>query len=614
MSKKSARLLKRRADEYTQQNMTDNIFGNETTNDTPIPRVDPAGVDYLSGESRETPLEVIPHKRITKRQKKTKKHTQQLVDDPEMHVEDYDIPLDINEYQENEIRGDLNIGELASNASQSRFLIQCITSSVHYQPTFTPTNDSESYLHTNILLKTEVQINDFILIPCQIHVASFTAHTMDKLPFIIYRIDNISAGNLTLVYVSYSGVLMENWIPVNFLSLPLQVIKMFMVAGAGLSYHLNTRYGPFDSFHQVDAPSEKIPLMKGLKTVEDFKNGKILNINDRTNSTGRMECSNLVRRMTESNTLSIVTKNIIDFDSIEAWSTLTNMGAVWENQNSRATVDTSGLLAHTKKWSSIRWIPASKNHEIYSKLMSNNTWKVNAPGLSLQSFISDRILDSKEDRQHTKLAIALALLNFENFLIFTLGLCYNDVTLSLRQSITEGLFYDRMWNSDYVCYEVNSALCDIFYVLNNMSRESFLAKNPDIDISCSDGTQSYIRNQLRKIVPTLLGQVKYDSLRTIVPYTLNVSPTTNAPPKSKQLKLTRVCIHDLRYKLKCVDSANKPCMPCSSRTKCTWKHLDLRYVTKVDLNQFVYNRRLPSDQQNETLKCISSNTLIGTKA
>jgi hypothetical protein len=211
-----------------------------------------------------------------------------------------------------------------------------------------------------------------------------------------------------------------------------------------------------------------------------------------------------------------------------------------------------------------------------------------------------------------KLLISAALLNFEHYLVFTLGLSYTDITLDLRESVTEGAFYERVWSSNYVCYEINSAFIDILYVLNNISKDSFMLTNPGLDISASEGAQTYIRNQLRKVEPTLLGQMKYDSLN--IPC-LNVPreiiPSVNNKPKRE--KLGRICLFDLRSQLKCKDVDNKLYPPCTRATSCSWKHIDLKKHSKQALKDYIVERQFPREQQIEMFRGIESCTFIGTR-
>jgi hypothetical protein len=183
--------------------------------------------------------------------------------------------------------------------------------------------------------------------------------------------------------------------------------------------------------------------------------------------------------------------------------------------------------------------------------MSNDSWKFDSVGLSLQTFTGDRIVNNTSDRQHTKVLIAGALMNLENFLVFALGSSYTDVTQSLRMNVLEGAFNERVWSADYVCFEINSAMSDVFYVLNSVSKETFMKRNPEYDISVSTGVQAYMRSQLNKIEPSLLGQVSYESLHVSGkgPQREPWKATAKETPLSSAL--VRFCLYDLLWKLKC---------------------------------------------------------------
>jgi hypothetical protein len=239
-------------------------------------------------------------------------------------------------------------------------------------------------------------------------------------------------------------------------------------------------------------------------------------------------------------------------------------------------------------------MPVSMDHRIYLFLNSlKNCWGLGKDDISFQDFTLDRLDDATKDGQHLKVLLAMAIHNYELFMVFCHGLIYVDVTVALCTSIREGVWNDIIWSVDYLIYEVTNTMIDIYGVLTTTASDKFLEFNPSIDIGTSTGSREYIHRQLSRVIPnrdnqmyfqTVIQQYNHHRAARSLNGTLGRPPTIGPQVPLRSLAF---CRYHLQSELKCKRANGQLFSPCSHGGACKYPHIDVQQKTKLELSNII---------------------------
>ena len=130
--------------------------------------------------------------------------------------------------------------------------------------------------------------------------------------------------------------------------------------------------------------------------------------------------------------------------------------------------------------------------------------------LSLQDFTSESLhagAHTSGDHEF-KRRLVVALLYFEQYMIFLCGDLYAGITDTIRFYISSGEGKYSQWLSDYIRYEVEHIIYNVFKELAMTDYKTAQVNNMG-DITCAGGVRGYLGRQLSTIKLTEARQSSY---------------------------------------------------------------------------------------------------------
>jgi hypothetical protein len=305
----------------------------------------------------------------------------------------------------------------------------------------------------------------------------------------------------------------------------------------------------------------------------------------------------------------------LDYDEDQSWSNLVGIGkSMCDRGSATAGTALAGMPVGLCVWQTISHIPAMVSNWTLKRLLAgawNGVDGTDYAILSLQNFSVDSLHAghyTSGDHEY-KRRLVVALHYFEQYLCFLCGALYAGVTDKIREYITVGEGKYSYWMSDYVRFETEHIIFNVFKELLMTDYKTAQETNMG-DITCAEGVRIYFGRKLNSIILSDARQGSYyHSAESEIKFTtvkskqLAIALTANTGTNKKQKTVsfttvnqtapsasTKSCHFDIMYQLKAIDSKGVKYPPCSNSSSCKFIHKDISSLTKTEKKDLVSAR------------------------
>jgi hypothetical protein len=362
---------------------------------------------------------------------------------------------------------------------------------------------------------------------------------MVNIQFDVYTVTSIHDDVLTLTWLEFIGrkrlntLITGNANDVVIPTFNMQVpIRLLSVSG-DLGDRMHTAW---------ILKSKQVESMEGRgKSHLEHFNGKLVYYLDKNKLDERLETSRVFRRLVDADMIELITNSVsgIDYDSVRAYKKIGDIGRSMYHDGS-SQISSSMMPKGLKLWASVQHLPAMMSVLTITRLYAggwNGDDGYDYAHLSLQQFCHESLkagLNTSNSRLNDsdaefKRRIALALLSFELYLMFTCGNLYSNITVALRDFIITGPGAFIHWSSDYVRYEIESLIHRVFRLLSSTSQNA-ADMNGLGDITCATGVRQLFMTRLRG--DNLLDTTRQMHFESTVKNVIEYSSTSRTPAAS----------------------------------------------------------------------------------
>ena len=271
--------------------------------------------------------------------------------------------------------------------------------------------------------------------------------------------------------------------------------------------------------HKDAEPVLPDPKTRGLREYSDSMNGKIILTSNKSDVPSRLLRTNMIRRLSEDTVLFYIkqTGEEIDIKLDAAWSRLVSMGESMDDTVSAVVKSLPG----TKHLRLIKTLPAANGDATYVELLTvgwcrDRNDRFSYSGVTLQRFTNSDLCQPST----SKVLLGEALTNFQHFLIFCFGESYDGVISNLYTSLHFGKCYELTYSTEFIRYEIERAIADVFYTVKN----EFSTSVTKYDITCAVGVRSLLADRLEEVISVVsmerqnwFQSNKYTIFNTVVP-------------------------------------------------------------------------------------------------
>jgi hypothetical protein len=453
-----------------------------------------------------------------------------------------------------------------------------------YEDIRVPSNEDGDFLHKNITVQLGVpRVGSIIIALPERVVATFGASELAAWRFSYYRVTDTQSHNkvicclLTSNVVGGSNKRPADWDPAADAVLTITPGGLLCVKASGSLYsELTRQYIGKTSAGQATTSSER----PGMRTYLETMNDRVVHYLERGKLEERLTNSLMARRLMQDEIFKNYSPSEVDFDPSTVWKHLVLSGEEWL----QSTQQFSGERQrdHSRHYVTLQQLPCVANNDVFTQLFTEGMLNIARDKCvfipSLQSF-SPWVLDDPDlSATSAKTALSQALLHFEEFLRFTCGDIYKDVTCDLRSSIVYGALSQPTWEPSYCRFLAESTLSAFFKDIKTTSTSTFrqrLGKNVE-DIGVPAGARALLCRKLGSISPNGDGQNLL--LRRVSAATARAptggnkkagaaAPKVPPPPVSPDAICKIQFLHDLGV----TGLAGTVYPPCA-RTGCKFKH------------------------------------------
>ena len=328
------------------------------------------------------------------------------------------------------------------------------------------------------------------------------------------------------------------------------------------------------------------PRTRGLKEYADsMNNGKIVFTSNKSDVPSRLLKTNMVRRISEEDVLNFIkhTGEVVDIKLESAWARLVSMGEALDDDDSTIVSALPGIL----RLRLIRILPAASDCKTYVQLLTDG-WcrgvndKFSYDGVCLQRFTNSNLSQASA----TKVLLSEALINFQHYLVFCFGNIYFDVASMLCESINYGQCYKLQFSMEYVRYEIEKSITDVFNTIRNEVGKAVT----DFDITVAVGVRNLLTSKLTGVISkvTIDRQLLFQTNRHLIfpssTNSSNVSSTnTGALPTSSSVQQGSHCKYFFMGELGVKDN-KKNVFKCTV-SACKFTHATVDTMTYTEATQ-----------------------------
>jgi hypothetical protein len=452
---------------------------------------------------------------------------------------------------------------------------------------------SGSYLVAGLKVadRSDWKAGDFVLASKLNPTSPFTADQFAATAYVIYRITYVGSITIALAYVGFSKKREREWEGEQEFTIPSPM--RLLLATAQFDIDLTAKYG---ALQLAKTDAVLLDANAGLKSSVDAFNGKIEYYSNKNDVEGRMENTRLIRRLCEEQLLAEIngSRKPIDFKPELGWKELTTKGTAWMIKNTRNTQNATANTQNTKAYALIKQLPAAADATTYTALLEHGWARSAITGefsyadtVTLQSFVSAPF-DGAADHAHTKVMLAEALRNVQNYLVFCFGSTYEGVFADVHHMLVTGAFGSEVWSGAYTRYEVESALYQVLSVdARTVSKDAYLVTNPGTDISTAAGICAALRLQFRLLAPSADSKLHFTDVasgRLFVAAASKRKVTVGGGNAGAAVNAV-CCKYDLCRQLRVKNRLEK-IVQCN-RVECKLPHIDVSAWTQNRLTDLV---------------------------
>jgi hypothetical protein len=505
----------------------------------------------------------------------------------------------------------ISLTAMVQTARRTTEIQVCMSATANFYNDMIPSLTEEGALVRPCLALIEgldIAVNTWVAVCNRTIIHPYSIDELVVMQFDVYVVSSVQQDDINLVWAEFIGDALtrlpnESCLSSLVVRRPLRVLTVVPSSSIGGVVRASL----------LKTAADKAPKEGRGKAREDSFNGKLVYYVDKNRLEDRIVLSRVFRRIVALDMIHLMSNTEgLDYDEDISWNKLIGIGkSMCDRGSITAGNALAGMPSGLAVWQTISHIPAMSSNTAMKRLLAGSWNGVDGTDyamLSLQNFSNDGLrAGSYTTGDHEfKRRLVVALQYFEQYMCFLCGALYSGVTDRIRDYITAGDGRFSQWLSDYIRYETEHIIFNVFRELLMTDHKTAQETNMG-DITCAEGVRLYLGRKLNAITLTDARQsyylncaesdIKFAAVKSKQPMMSPPNPNNQSsipkkvkiqsPHASNQPVVSpKICHYDLMHQLKATDIKGRKYPPCSTHP-CKFTHSDIGSLTKTEKKDLV---------------------------